>query len=36
VQPSFVFVTPDGEMQVFAGSLGVEELRDAADQLLAG
>jgi len=35
-QPSFVFVTPDGQTQVFAGSLGVEELRDAADQLLAG
>lgn len=36
VQPSFVFVTPDGEMQVFSGSLGAQELKDAADQLLAG
>jgi len=35
-QPSFVFMMPDGQMQVFAGSLGAEELRDGANQLLAG
>lgn len=36
VQPSFVFVTPDGQTEVFAGSLGAEDLRDAANRLLAG
>lgn len=34
-QPSFVFVTPDGQAQAFTGSLNANELRDVASQLLA-
>lgn len=34
-QPSFVFVTPSGEVQAFTGGLDAAALRDVANQLLA-
>ncbi len=34
-QPAFAFVTPSGEVEIFTGGLGVSDLRDVANQLLA-
>ncbi|MDD2857175.1 MAG: redoxin domain-containing protein [Candidatus Nanopelagicales bacterium] len=33
-QPSFVFVTPDGQSQEFTGGLGADDLRTVASKLL--
>lgn len=35
-QPAFAFVERDGSVRTFTGSLDEQELRQAADELLAG